>query len=217
MDLTTTTATSTSAVNTIANTYTTGQIVLDELKNIYKVSNDYFNAFEYPIYFDFKQNMEDKDGYIYVGSRKIMPSVKEIKMLYSNDKAVGVKVTFADDSVEKAICDAEDTFNYDYGLAICIMKRLFSYMFNNKEFTGTYYFNKIMDLAFRNNLKTFNEHIEEDKKKEQEKHRKEKNRLRKERQKRAKKEAEIEIQKEAYLRAMNEFNRGTMKEFKEDK
>lgn len=152
-----------------------------------------------------KHNMVEKNGFIYVGNRKIMPSVKEIKPIANDKMYIGIKVIFSDDSVEKAICDSEDIFNYDYGLAICIMKRLFSVMFNNDEFTGTYYFNKIMDLAFRNNSKTFEEKVKADKEKEKEKRRREKNRLRKEKQKNAKREAAIEIQKEAYVRAMKEL------------
>ena len=199
-----TNTTTTDTVTTITTpTTTTGTPInfdFDYFKYIVPAS-DYFSISGY---LD-KKNMIDKNGYIYIGNMKIMPSVKEIKIIHSNDMAVGVKVIFSDDSVEKAICDKEDTFNYDYGLAICIMKKLFSYMSGKDKFTGTYYFNKIMDLAFRNNLKTFKEHAEEDRKKEQEKHRKEKNRIRKERQKKAKKEAEIEIQKEAYIRAMREL------------
>lgn len=151
------------------------------------------------------RKMAEKNGSIYIGNRLIMPSVKEIKVLRSKDKDVGIKVIFSDDSIEKAICDKEDVFSYDYGLAICIMKKLFSYMSNSDKFTGTYYFNKIMDLAFRNNLKTFEEKAREKAEKNKVEHKKTKNRLRKAKQKAAKREAEIEIQKEAYLRAMNEF------------
>lgn len=151
------------------------------------------------------RKMSEKNGSIYIGSRLIMPSVKEIKVLRSKDKDVGIKVVFSDDSIEKAICDKEDVFNYDYGLAICIMKKLFSCISNSDKFTGTYYFNKIMDLAFRGNLKTFEEKQKAESEKIKAKYKKTKNRLRKAKQKAAKREAEIEIQKEAYLRAMNEF------------
>lgn len=152
-----------------------------------------------------EKKMINKDGYIYIGNTKIMPSVKEIKIIRSMGKDIGIKVIFSDDSVEKAICDKEDVFSYDYGLAICIMKKLFSYMSYSDKFTGTYYFNKIMDFAFKNNLKTFEEKTKAEAEKIKTEHKKTKNRLRKERQKAAKREAEIEIQKEAYLRAMNEF------------
>ncbi len=151
------------------------------------------------------RKMAEKNGSIYIGNRLIMPSVKEIKVLHSKGKDVGIKVIFSDDSIEKAICDKEDVFSYDYGLAICIMKKLFSCISNSDKFTGTYYFNKIMDLAFRGNLKTFKEKQKTEAEKIKTKDRKTKNRLRKAKQKAAKREAEIEIQKEAYLRAMNEF------------
>ena len=215
---TTTSSTTTGSITINPATTTTGTISTSEMfvnvkKAIGLVDDNSTFYSPYLIYDDLtfdnflnpNRKMAEKNGSIYIGNRLIMPSVKEIKVLRSKDKDVGIKVIFSDDSVEKAICDKEDVFNYDYGLAICIMKKLFLCISNSDKFTGTYYFNKIMDLAFRGNLKTFEEKQKAESEKIKTKYKKTKNRLRKERQKAAKREAEIEVQKEAYLRAMKEF------------
>ena len=155
---------------------------------------------------DTDKRIKEKNGSLYIGAVKLMPSVKEINPIYNKDnEMIGIKMMFSDGSIEKSICDNEDIFNYDYGVVICLMKKILSNIASTDKYTGTYYFNKIVDLAFRGNLKTFEEKAKEETEKIKAEYRKAKNRLRKERQKAAKREAEIEIQKEAYLRAMNEF------------
>ena len=107
------------------------------------------------------------------------------------------KVVFYDGTIEKVVCDEDDTFSLEMAITICMAKKLYG---------GTAAYNK----AVRDGMKIYKRMLE---RKQNEKE--ERERIAKKKQKRkeylARREARrreepIEIQKEAYVRAMKELN-----------
>ena len=119
------------------------------------------------------------------------PCVKSYKV-FDNKTVV---VTFEDGSIERSICDDEDTFSLEMGLSICILKHFCC---------GSSGYNKMIKSIIRRQ-EDFDK--AEEKKKEEEKNR----RLARERAKakkaRKRKEKQIEIFKEALIRANKEIAR----------
>jgi len=141
------------------------------------------------------------DNILHTGA--IIPNVKKIDVL--GDRVI--RVLFVDGSVEKAILNGNDTYCYEYGVTICLMKRILSKM------TGGYgnaLYNKLVAHAIKQNeitersIKAENElkeKVKADAKKQAEKAKAARiNAANK------KKEREIEIQTEAYFRAMRKFS-----------
>jgi hypothetical protein len=56
---------------------------------------------------------------------------------------VCVEVTFKDGTKERAICCPDDTFNFETGLVICLIKKMLS----TKQKSGTYMYNKLVKKA----------------------------------------------------------------------
>ena len=107
------------------------------------------------------------------------------------------KVVFYDGTIEKVVCDEDDTFSLEMAITICMAKKLYG---------GTAAYNK----AVRDGMKIYKRMLE---RKQNEKE--ERERIAKKKQKRKeylarrearKREEQIEIQKEAYVRAMRELN-----------
>ena len=107
------------------------------------------------------------------------------------------KVVFYDGTIEKVVCDEDDTFSLEMAITICMAKKLYG---------GTAAYNK----AVRDGMKVYKRMLEH---KQNEKE--ERERIAKKKQKRKeylarrearRREEQIEIQKEAYVRAMRELN-----------
>lgn len=98
-----------------------------------------------------KTVLETKDGNYtcrvyndgrYVGSRKIMPSIRFVEILgETDDNPRCVKVYFEDGSFERAVTSQNDTFNLEQGITICVTKKLLSMVSNGN---GNAVFNKIV-------------------------------------------------------------------------
>ena len=107
------------------------------------------------------------------------------------------KVVFYDGTIEKVVCDEDDTFSLEMAITIRMAKKLYG---------GTAAYNK----AVRDGMKIYKRMLE---RKQNEKE--ERERIAKKKQKRKeylarrearRREEQIEIQKEAYVRAMKELN-----------
>lgn len=206
---TTTGVTSTATVSTA--TINTDMVDINNFSDMYNAffnnTNSYFLPPDSLIYNLDNKKMEVENNKVKIGFETIMPSVKEIKVIFDKEgNGKGIIVEFMDDTIEKAICDSEDSFNYETGVMICLIKKLLSCRPQANKKKGTYYFNKLMDLAMAADYKTKKERVEQDLKNEIEKQ-KRIAKDRKARKKAAKKrEKEIELQKEAHIRALKEFN-----------
>ena len=58
---------------------------------------------------------------------------------------VCVEVTFKDGTKERAVCCPDDTFNFETGLVICLIKKMLS----TKQKSGTYMYNKLVKKAYK--------------------------------------------------------------------
>jgi len=136
-------------------------------------------------------------------SDTIIPTIVDVEVI--NDKVV--KVYFSDGTTEKAVLSKNDAYSFEYGISICIIKRILS---EKTDGNGTAIYNKLIDYA----IKVYNSNRAEEKAvaeyekatkiADQKKAEKEKARRIEIAEKR--KEREIEIQTEAYLRAMRKFS-----------
>ena len=138
------------------------------------------------------------------------PDIKEIKEIFDNDGYPrGVKVIFKDGTFEKSICADDDIYSFEVGIGICLFKWYLS-----RWGRGSTLFNRLMDNALKVHKKNIKEAEEASKKEEAIKAKKEKIRARKQRREERKRQREreekIEIQKEAYLRALEEREKGMM-------
>lgn len=133
----------------------------------------------------------------------VMPNIIDVKTI-SNV----VIVSFADGTSEKAVLSPDDVYSLEYGISICVTKKLFSDKFDGN---GSSIYNKIVHHGMK---------VYENNRKQAEKNTREAQRIKEKVEKLAKKKSEkkakreaaererlVEIQKEAYLRAMREFNK----------
>lgn len=157
-----------------------------------------------------KMVVDEKNIYVhkyfkgrYIDKRRVMPGIVDVKVYRDSSNCErSVTVKFADDTSERAtICDG-DAFSYEYGISVCITKKLLSM---NGLTMGHSLYNKIMNRAFK---------VMEDKEKEAELKKAEDERIKKkiaklalkrEKRKQRMRNEEIEIRKEAYVRAMHEM------------
>ena len=122
-----------------------------------------------------------------------MPDITDVKT-YDN----AVVVFFADGTRTSAVLDFEDKFNFEYGISICITKKLLGEH-------GHAIYNKLINKAYKV-IKANKKKVEEaEKRKEEEKKARELKKARSERRKAKRREAAIEMQKEAYKRAILEL------------
>ena len=107
------------------------------------------------------------------------------------------KVVFYDGTIEKVVCDEDDTFSLEMAITICMAKKLYG---------GTAAYNK----AVRDGMKIYKRMLERNQNEKEERERiAKKKQKRKEylaRREARRREEQIEIQKEAYVRAMKELN-----------
>lgn len=139
-------------------------------------------------------------------SKVLMPDVNYFEVI--NDRVVIVH--FCDGTSEKAVLSKNDTFSLEYGVSICITKKLLSMV---SDGNGSSVYNKLVDYF----MKEYNGQIEfeewerqaEEEFKQREQKRIEKAKAKREKREQAMREEMIEIQKEAYIRAIRELNNGT--------
>ena len=142
----------------------------------------------------------------------VMPGIKDVNVIFDDDSiARAVVMTFSDGTTERAkVCNG-DAFNFEYGISICITKKLISMRLNKNMAThSTSVYNKLVKYA----TKVYHNGIREKRKKEEEEKRikdriqkcRAKKKARDERRANEMKEYMIEIQKEAYKRAIMELN-----------
>jgi len=138
----------------------------------------------------------------------VMPFIQYVEV--KHDRVV--VVTFSDNTSEKAVLNSEDTFSLEYGISICVAKKLISMKFPNHKGVGSSIYNKIVKdgmTVYDGIQKEEQELLAE--KKERERivaNRRAKQQKRREKRAAAEREKQIEIQKEAYLRALKEFHAG---------
>lgn len=129
-------------------------------------------------------------------SKYLMPEFNDVKVIRNKESSpIGVKISFADDTEQKAICMPDDIFNLEQGITICLFKKMLTcgYRIDEEYVTGIY--NKLVKHA----IKIRNERIkaeEEDKKAKEEAKLQEQRfqeKRRKTKAKRAKRESERRI------------------------
>lgn len=137
----------------------------------------------------------------------VMPDIADVRTIESNGNVKVVIVSFADGTSEKAILNADDTYSLEYGISICVTKRLLS---GKCDGHGNSVYNKIV----RRGLKVYKD-AQKIAAKDAEQTERVKAKMEKLAQKKAAKRAKREsaereylvgIQTEAYIRAMRELN-----------
>ena len=131
----------------------------------------------------------------------------DIRIVHDDGKPIGVIMDWSDGTKTKAICEKSDrdNFNLDFGLTICMMKKLIDHLIGiNHMKPGTAYMKLIDSCHDFLKEKEENEAAEKERLKA-ENEAKQRAKQDEARKKREAREREIEIQKEAYLRAMREY------------
>lgn len=135
----------------------------------------------------------------------IMPDISKVQVVKKGGKSSVIVVTFADDTKEKAVLNPEDKFNLEYGISICITKKLLSEVSDGQ---GSSLFNKIHNHAM--SIYYADKELQNKQRREAEERKARVSRLARKKAAKAEKrrqktrEEEIEIQKEAILRAIKE-------------
>lgn len=150
------------------------------------------------------------DGVSVKSSLPIIPDIESIEVI----KERVVKVHFCDGATEKAVLKGDDVYSYEYGVTICLMKKILSDLTGGN---GGSVYNKLVTYAIKQNQMRLDS-IAESEKKEKEakaaaKAYEDRIRLSKIKADQRAREREIEIQKEAYLRAMKEFSTEQIEKF----
>ncbi len=130
--------------------------------------------------------------------RAVMPDIINVEM--PNDRTVFVQ--FADGTKEVAHASEEDEFNFQFGIAICLMKKLLSVRTIGSSITGSSAYNKLMKYAESkiNQTKRDREAAKRKGKELKEEEAAEKRMIRKEEQK--EREYYIDLMVEAIMRAL---------------
>lgn len=132
-----------------------------------------------------------------------IPEAEDVKVIDSN----GVKVTivyFDDGTFEKSVCQKDDTFSLEYGIGLCISKKI---LFDLTGENGTTVYNRLIRQAVKTMKR--NRKIEKEIKQESAAEELRRKKAAEKRQKRLakiatkKREEQIEIQAEAYRRVMS--------------
>ena len=86
------------------------------------------------------------DEFIRINGIRVMPTPVHYDVITDiYDKPVAIEVEFSDGSKTKAVCSADDKFEYETGYLICLMKRTLSMYSGGKYSTKLY--NKFIRLA----------------------------------------------------------------------
>ena len=128
------------------------------------------------------------------------PELLDIKVIYDDEKPIGVKCYFDYDIVTMSMIQEEDVFDLDTGILICVAKALAQFLEGGKG-NGNAYAYKYVKKA----IKIMKEQVKAEKEKtelEQMRKRKREAKLRKiARRQQRRREEQIEIQTEAILKA----------------
>lgn len=150
-----------------------------------------------------------KDG-IPVGTKKLIPDIKDVKVISNDESPKVVIVYFMDNTSEKAVLDSADTYSLEQGISICITKKLLA---GGYEGVGSSIYNKIISRAMKvmkNNEKAKEEEAKRVAASEvKQKKIAEKNRKYREKVIAKIKEEETQIQAEAYYRALKKIGEET--------
>ena len=147
-----------------------------------------------------KKEKKDMSRNTIKGTTVVVPEITNVQVF--NNRAV--KVTFADGSWTRSVAEKEEVFSLYIGVEICIFKRMLG------KDDGSKIYNKIMKNAFDKIDKIEREKNRAAEERKKDKERKHKAELKRQAKALKKKEELINIQKEAYLRALNEHEKGTI-------
>ena len=88
---------------------------------------------------------KNKENSIY-----IMPEFSDVKIIRNKENSpIGVKISFADGTEQKAICMPDDTFSLEHGITICLFKKMLTCgcYIDEQYVTGVY--NKLVKHAIK--------------------------------------------------------------------
>lgn len=82
----------------------------------------------------------------------LMPEFSDVRIIRNKENSpIGVKISFADDTEQKAICMPDDTFSLEHGITICLFKKMLTcgcYCYIDEKYvTGVY--NKLVKHAIK--------------------------------------------------------------------
>lgn len=88
---------------------------------------------------------KSKDNSMY-----LMPEFSDVKIIRNKENSpIGVKISFADGTEQKAICMPDDTFSLEHGITICLFKKMLTCgcYIDEQYVTGVY--NKLVKHAIK--------------------------------------------------------------------
>lgn len=132
-------------------------------------------------------------------ARKLIPDIKDI-IVHNNYVVI---VEFVDGTKEKAVLHPDDNFSTEYGIMICITKKLLG----GSSSDGANIYNKLSEYALNVLKKKEKQKAKEAADKAERKAAQEKRAQRKAAKKAAKRDEQIQILKEAYISAMTEMGK----------
>ena len=201
----------TTATNWYDTTVTTGELLCNtscETVDIYKLSQEISSNISSNISKILKEDKEsiikkDTKGTTNKNMEKANKVDKENK--YDPYEIVDYKVindtvvivTFADNTTEKAVCNKNDTYDFERAIEICICK---------KKFGGTKAYNSAIKNALRQVKAVDDKRKKEAEEKELEKRREAKIAKRKAKRKAQRRQQRIDDMSEAFLKAMLEYD-----------
>lgn len=133
-----------------------------------------------------------KDGY-YTGTNFVISDIKDVKTCNNV-----VFVTFADGTTTKAVLNPEDKFDFEYGISVCITKKLLGQ-------DGSAIYNKLIKRALKVEEQNYNNKIKAEAEKAAVKKRKEKADAKRKNRKIKQREEQINMYKEAIVRAYKDI------------
>ena len=129
----------------------------------------------------------------------LMPEFSDVRIIRNKESSpIGVKISFADDTEQKAICMPDDTFNLEQGITICLFKKILTYGCHIEEQYVTGVYNKLVKHA----IKIRNERIKVE---EEDKKAKEEDKLQEQRFQEKRRKAKIRQAKRKSERRINEL------------
>ena len=132
----------------------------------------------------------------------LLPAIADVQII----KGRIIIVSFADGTKEKATLNEDDSFSFELGISICLMKKLLSMKTCGN---GSSVYNKLIDYCIgvyhKRRKKEFESECEAMRQAQIYENRKKKADRKKEKKARAERESQIEIYKEAYIRALKEL------------
>lgn len=134
---------------TITASYNTYNPISDTLY-VLKLDNDskprmFYQANTYGKQYKAIRFGKNKENSIY-----IMPEFSDVKIIRNKENSpIGVKISFADGTEQKAICMPDDTFSLEHGITICLFKKMLTYGCHIEEQYVTGVYNKLVKHAIK--------------------------------------------------------------------